>query len=355
MHRGLVVCLVLAVSLAGCQASSSPEAALKAVDGEVIHANLRPNSPIVEVKLVDPYAACPPFLLFHYVSDRHLAPLQGLDELKKLAILSDNVTDAGLTNLSELTTLESLDLDLEKITDAGMAELRNLTNLRELRIVGSRGIGDPGLAHLGRLNRIESLDLGCWYKTTLKGLAPIAQMTGLKRLKVRGMSFDDDRATVFADLTALEQLDVPFQNLSDAGLAHLRNLSALKALDLRTTPGAIGDSDNVLTDDGLAHLEKLTALETLHLPRGIGDAGLTHLRGLTNLKRLSLWHTSVTDEGLLHVAALTQLELLELPRATVTDEGVESLQQALPDLKIEIRDVWLPPFRRYVPPSPPGS
>jgi len=354
MRRGLIVCLVLAGLLAGCQAPSSPEAALKAVDGEVIHANLRPNSPIVEVKLVDPYAACPPFLVFHYVSDRHLAPLQGLDELKKLAILSDNVTDAGLANLAGLTTLESLDLDLEKITDAGMAELRDLTNLRELRIVGSR-IGDAGWVHLGRMNRIESLELGCWYKTTPKGLAPIAQMPALKRLKVQGISFDDDRVAVLANLTALEQLDVPFHNLTDAGLAHLRNLTALKGLDLRTTPGAIGDSDNLLTDDGLAHLEKLTALETLHLPRGIGDGGLAHLRGLTNLKRLSLWHTSVTDEGLLHVAALSQLELLELPRATVTDEGVEALQQALPDLKIEIRDVWLPPLRRYVPPSPPGS
>jgi hypothetical protein len=180
-------------------------------------------------------------------------------------------------------------------------------------------------------------------------------MTGLKRLKVQGISFDDDRASVLAGLTALEQLDVPFHNLTDTGLAHLRNLSALTALDLRTTPGAIGDADNMLTDDGLAHLEKLTALETLHLPRGIGDAGLAHLCGLTNLKRLSLWHTSVTDEGLLHVAALTQLEQLELPRATVTDEGVEHLQQALPDLKIEIRNVSLPPFRRFVPSSPPGS
>jgi hypothetical protein len=311
----------------------------------------------VEVQLVDPYAACPPFLVYHYVSDRHLAPLRDLDALTKLAIRSDHVTDAGLTSLAKLTKLERLDLHLEKITDTGLAALADLTNLRELRIVGcSRGIGDGGLKHLAGMKRLESLELGCFYKTTPQGLAPIAQMKALKHLKIKGVGFDDAKTARLEGLNDLESLEVDFQKLSNAGLAHLRTLTALKELDLRTAPWVIGDADNVLTDAGLAHLARLKSLETLRLPRGIGDSGLIHLRGLTNLKRLSLWHTGVTDDGLMHLTALTKLESLELPRSTVTDAGVERLQQALPGLKIELRNVRLPPPSTFNgPPSPPGS
>src|SRR5687768_1222782 len=117
MERALAICLFLIGLVAGCQSASSPETALQAVDGVVVPDERQPGRPIVEVRLVDPYAACPPFLLFHHVSDHHLVPLRDLKELKTLTIRSDKVTDAGLIHLKKLTNLERLDLHLEKITD----------------------------------------------------------------------------------------------------------------------------------------------------------------------------------------------------------------------------------------------
>ena len=350
--------LVLLGLLSGCGSMpANPEAALKSVDGEIIRDEQRPGRPVVEVRLVDPYATCPPFLLFDYVSDEHLAPLREFPELKKLTIKSDKVTDAGLVHLAGLTKLESLDLHFENITDAGLAELRDLTNLRELRIVGSSRTGNAGLAHLVGMQQLQSLELTCSHKTTPEGLAVLARMPLLKRLKVTGIGFDDLDVVPLESLAALESLEVDFHKLSDAGLAHLGNLTALKTLNLCTAPWAIGGEDNTLTDAGLAHLSKLTALEELHLPRGIGDAGLTHLQVLTNLKRLDLGHTSVTDEGLIGLSGLAQLESLDLPRGTVSDGAVTQLQQALPNLKIELRNYsWLPPPSTFAgPPSPPGS
>jgi len=53
-----------------------------------------------------------------------------------------------------------------------------------------------------------------------------------------------------------------------------------------------------VTDAGLAHLKNLKNLTYLNLyGTGITDAGLVHLKGLTNLKKLYLWQTKVTSSG----------------------------------------------------------
>jgi hypothetical protein len=42
----------------------------------------------------------------------------------------------------------------------------------------------------------------------------------------------------------------------------------------------------------------------------VTDAGLEHLKGLTALQELSLWRTPVTDAGLQHLKGLTGLRVL---------------------------------------------
>lgn len=68
--------------------------------------------------------------------------------------------------------------------------------------------------------------------------------------------------------------------------------------------------------------------------RKVTDAGLEHLKGLTQLQHLILQNTKITDAGLEHLKGLTQLQQLNL-NTKVTDQGVERLQQALPKCKIE--------------------
>jgi hypothetical protein len=114
--------------------------------------------------------------------------------------------------------------------------------------------------------------------------------------------------------------------ITDAGLAHFRELTNLRELRLDNTQ---------VSDAGLAHLQELTQLEALTLNNTqVSDAGLAHLRGLTQLEGLSLYNTRASDVGLAHLRELTRLEGLFLDKTQVTDAGVAELQKALPNCKI---------------------
>jgi Leucine-rich repeat (LRR) protein len=125
-----------------------------------------------------------------------------------------------------------------------------------------------------------------------------------------------------------EVVEVSLRNrkLTDAGLVHLKGLTNLQTLSLGGTR---------ITGAGLVHLKGLAKLETLNIRDcQIRDAGLVHLKGLTTLQDLSLGRTEVSDAGLVHLKGLTTLQWLTLP-FQITDAGVADLQKALPSCKIE--------------------
>ena len=67
----------------------------------------------------------------------------------------------------------------------------------------------------------------------------------------------------------------------------------------------------------------------------VTDAGLVHLKGLTNLELLYLGNNKKnTDAGLEHLKGLASLQRLFLEDTKVTDEGVKKLQTALPKCRI---------------------
>jgi len=108
-------------------------------------------------------------------------------------------------------------------------------------------------------------------------------------------------------------------------LPRLIGLTQLRTLTLGTT--AIRNADLALVH----HFPQLRSLN-LGACRKIGDAGVVHLRGLTQLHTLNLGYTRVTDRGLVHVKELATLECLMLYRNRVTDEGLRLLI-ALPKLR----------------------
>ncbi len=65
------------------------------------------------------------------------------------------------------------------------------------------------------------------------------------------------------------------------------------------------------------------------------DAGLAHLSDLTQLTWLDLSRAGVVDAGLARLAGLTQLTSLSLDCTEVTDAGVERLKRALPGLCVD--------------------
>jgi hypothetical protein len=94
-------------------------------------------------------------------------------------------------------------------------------------------------------------------------------------------------------------------------------------------------SGTQVRDAGLAHLKGLTNLRVLSLTETqVSDGGLAHLKGLTNLERLMLADTKVSDAGLVHLKGLKNLEKLYLFGSKVTDAGVADLKKALPTVHI---------------------
>lgn len=98
----------------------------------------------------------------------------------------------------------------------------------------------------------------------------------------------------------------------------------------------IFESDGAqVTDAVLEKLRGLGQLKRLSLARTqLTDDGLKYLIGLKQLRVLDLNHTQVTDAGLKYVSELNQLQELSLVGTKVTDAGVTKLQQALPNCDI---------------------
>src|SRR5207248_3335937 len=93
--------------------------------------------PVVTVDLTDS----------EQIADADLENLNGLPNLRRLAIPRTRVGDAGLAHLKGLTTLQTLELDDTQVTDGGLKALHALTNLRELNLTGTR-VTAAGVAEL---------------------------------------------------------------------------------------------------------------------------------------------------------------------------------------------------------------
>jgi len=107
--------------------------------------------------------------------------------------------------------------------------------------------------------------------------------------------------------------------ITDAGLVHLKELTQLRTVNLWSCKG--------ITDAGLVHLKGLTELEFLGLSgTNISDAGLVNLKGLTKLEFLGLSSTKISDAGLVHLKRLTSLKTLYLFGTQISDAGLDHLK-----------------------------
>jgi Leucine-rich repeat (LRR) protein len=145
----------------------------------------------------------------------------------------------------------------------------------------------------------------------------------------------------------IRSIDLSRTPASDAQLAYLAGLTALRKLRLDTTE--IGDG-------GMAHVGKLKMLEDLDLTNTmVSDAGLAQLSGLGKLQRLTLNHTlsrgccrrrcrlkswrlptrRLMTSSAAALAAMPTLRALRLAYTDITEAGLRALS-ALPLRKLDI-------------------
>jgi Leucine-rich repeat (LRR) protein len=135
-----------------------------------------------------------------------------------------------------------------------------------------------------------------------------------------GRKADESTVAAVARLTGLQELDLS-GHADDAGMVHLKGLTQLTRLFLHGSQ---------VSDAGLEHLAGLTKISDLGLgATQVTDAGLTNFKGLTKLDIVDLRDTQVSDPGLMHLGALASLSGLDLRRTKVTDAGLTHLKSLM--------------------------
>ena len=118
------------------------------------------------------------------ISDRGLAHLAGLTNVRGLYLDNCPITDQGLLSVGTISQLEFLTLNRTTITDYGIARLANLRCLRVLELDGT-AVSDLGLRNLYCSSNLEEVRLRLNAKITQNGVNELR-----KRLP---------RASVYAD------------------------------------------------------------------------------------------------------------------------------------------------------------
>lgn len=285
-----------------------------------------------------------------YITDAGLAWLAKTFKLKELHIGGEQITDEGIRHLGGVRSLERLHLSGTSMTDAGMDAIAQLTNLQELSLMCSPGkrirpggprvqpeagqpgspLTDAGLARLVSLKSLRSLDVR-FAKITVSGLSRLNALSNLTYLNV-GSVQQDDTVMNLSGLSKLERFTIESAKVSQIRDADLACLAQLKNLiDLQF----VGTDGNAIGDQGLAHLAGLTNIYRLSVGGNVTDIGLGHLRNLKNLQVLFI-AGDFTGEGLRHLEGLKALGSVRIrSEHRLSREARSRFQQALPNCSLQ--------------------
>lgn len=116
-------------------------------------------------------------------------------------------------------------------------------------------------------------------------------------------------------------------SVADGQLVHLRGLTELRALSLWMA----GD----VTDQGVAHIVSIAGLTFLDLGRTkVTDKGLSRICGLERLSWLGLSDTAVTDASIDVILNFVKLQQLFVKGTQISAAGFERLKSGLPHCKV---------------------
>jgi Leucine-rich repeat (LRR) protein len=278
------------------------------------------------------------------VTDAGLASLAGHPNLRTLKLERSSVGDAGMVHLQKIPKLEDLDVRRTGVTAAGYREVGKIAGLKRLRVVYNARFNDEACEAIKDLRNLELIDMQDCNQPTEKGLAVLQGFPKLRNVRLWGPNINDKVLSYLSgakDLRALslEQCSaVSGEGLShvtkmksltelalygatglkDAEMAKLAEMPKLVALDLRQTP---------ISSLALTYLKDMKGLKSLDLSETalVGNEGLEHIKGLTNLEDLNLWSCNIDDKGLVNLKGMTKLKRLNLDKCLITDEGLKEL------------------------------
>jgi hypothetical protein len=203
-------------------------------------------------------------------------------------------TAADLRPVVRLPRLREIELPAMPHTDATVRELARATGVGGLRLFRCRAVTDDGVQALAGMPALESLSLSRADRVTDAGLAALADAPRLRTLDLDGAARVGDAGV--RELTRSKTLTG--LSLSGTGVtaAGVRAFAADRGDRLRHLGLAGTDATDHLIADVCRAAPRLWSLD-LNQCKGVTDGSVDRLAGLTDLRVLVVFNTSITPPG----------------------------------------------------------
>lgn len=234
------------------------------------------------------------------VTDAGLANLESCDQLERVDVMGTMTGDGVLAAVQRLPHLHTLYTG-RLVTDAGLERLPTYRALATVLIDGP--FTNDGLLHVARMPHLRDLEL-FWHATTItaSGLRHLVDVATLERIGADGQISDDAAMAIYGRMPALRRLKIQETTATDDGFVALARSATLENL-------WTGRDEIAMTDRGFAALCTIATLQNLGVSgKHVTDAGLAHLADLPALRELT--PIDFTDEGFRHIARCKALERL---------------------------------------------
>ena len=221
------------------------------------------------------------------------------------------ITAADYQLIGAIHTLKRADISPEtaRLDDETAAALGKLDQLEKFFANGAE-LSDDGFNAFAGWKSLKSFGLDHWgwfapghvgRKDTLgPGLAHLASCTALEHVRLGGCRVDNRVTEALAKIKSLQSVDLQHTlAVTDEGIPALAALPKLRIVKLSP------QFSPRITDAALVALGKIGTLEEIELNETwlTYEKGFSHLKGLTELKKLTLTKVVATDEDIAKLKA----------------------------------------------------
>lgn len=283
--------------------------------------------------------------------------LQKMPKLTELRAHYNSFTNSGMNRIAKVATLKTVDVrGCPDVSDNGAKYLAKLPELEQLYfrfMISNTGVGH--LVNAPKLKYVEFQDCNDINAESVDSFLKFPSLTGLRFFRCKGV---DDAMLQGLSQRQFERLELRDMNISNAGIAALKNQQGLKTIELSelASVDAEGLTDllgalkgltkmtffNIpLTNEGLAKIAENNPDMTDFAARAvqIDDAGIDQILKFKKLKVLDLRsNNGISTDGYLRLAEMQGLKTLYLKDTTIAAKENEAqlaqLKKALSKTRI---------------------
>ncbi len=278
-------------------------------------------------------------------NDDMIAPLANCKKLTSVTINNAEITDAGLETLATLPALTYLDIRRDlKLTNTSLTVLQKMTKLEVLH-AHYNVFTNTGMNRIAKVPTLKVVDVRGCSDVSDNGAKYLAKLPLLEELHFRFMITNTGVENLTAAGDHLKFVEFQDCNDIDAGsIPSFQKMTALEGLRFFRCKGFVDDAvtgvlalplkrlelrDLNVSNAGIAPLKNNTTLKTIELSElaSVDAAGLTDaLSGLKDLEKISFFSIPFEDSAMATLAAQSpKLMSLQLRAVQITDQSIDSI------------------------------